>query len=179
MKSTHEHMEHLIRASKEEIESLLSSAATRSAPGPEPLHVPLEEQGGVLIEIGFSQSAMEVQAKDAAAENSRTRHETEMQRVRAEAEIQGLTHEAEIKRLKAEADAFKAESEANRLKQEAELLRLSMQAQKTSGQQTAPEAHSELEMTREEELYVAGIRARMRMGLAIKPCAKGRGGEGV
>jgi hypothetical protein len=68
-----------------------------------------------------------------------------------------------MKRLKAE-EAFKAESEANRLKQEAELLRLSMQAQKTSGQQTAPEAHSELEMTREEELYVAGVvRALTRM----------------
>jgi hypothetical protein len=161
MKSTHEYMERLIRASKEEIESLLSSAATRSAPGPEPLHVPHDEEGGVLIEIGFSQSAMELQAKDAAAEISRIRYETELQRVRAEAEIQGLIHEAEMERLKAEAKASKAESEANRLKQEAELLRLSMQAQKTSGQQTAPEAHSELEMTREEELYVAGVRARM------------------
>jgi len=59
IKSTHEYMERLIRASKEEIESLLRSAATRSAPGPEPLHVPHEKEGGVLIEIGFSQSAME------------------------------------------------------------------------------------------------------------------------
>jgi hypothetical protein len=125
-KSTHEHMEKIIRASKEEIESLLSSAATRSAPGPEPLHVPHEEQSGVLIEIGFSQSAMELQAKDDAAEISRIRHETEMQRVRAVAEIQSL-----------------------------------MQVQKTSRQQTAAEAHSELEMTQEEELHVAGVRARM------------------
>ena len=84
-----------------------------------------------------------------------------MQRARAEAEIQGLTHEAEMKRLKAEAEAVKVESEGSRLKQEAELLRLSMQAQKTSGQQTAPEAHSELSLTRAEELYVAGVRARM------------------
>ncbi len=138
-------------------------------PGPEPLHVPHEEQGGVLIEIGFSLSEMEPQKRrtsfeistDAAVEISRIRHETGMQRFRPEAEIQGLTHEAEMKRLKAEAEAFKAESEANRLKQEAELLRLSMQAQKTSGQQTAPEAHSELELTQDEKLYVAGVRARM------------------
>jgi hypothetical protein len=120
MKSTHEHMEHLIRASKEEIESLLSSAATRSTTRtPEPLHVPHEKKG-------FSQSAMELQAKEATAEISRIRHETERQRVRAEAEIQGLTHEAE-----------------------------------TSVQQAAPEANSELELTQAEELYVAGVRARM------------------
>ena len=84
-----------------------------------------------------------------------------MQRVRAEAEIQGLTHEAEMKRFKAEAEAFKETSEANRLKQEAELLRLSMQAQETCGQQTASKAHSELSLTREEGLYVAGVRACM------------------
>ena len=84
-------MERLIRASKEEIESLLSSAATRSAPGPEPLHVPHEEEGGVLIESGFSQSAMELQAKDAAAEISRIRQETEMQRV---SRVQGDAQES-------------------------------------------------------------------------------------
>jgi hypothetical protein len=113
---------------------------------------------------------------------------------RKEAEIQGLTHEAEMKRLKAEAEAFNAESEANRLEQEAELLRLSMHTQKTSRQQTPPEAGS---MTQEEELRVKGVEALMmeedgmdddRGGMLffsktpstpctkVKPCFRGRGG---
>jgi len=38
---------------------------------------------------------------------------------------------------------------------------MGLQAQETSGQQAAPEAHSELSLTREEELHVAGVGARM------------------
>ena len=167
-------MEHLIRASKEEIESLISSAATRSAAGPALLHVPHEEQGGVLIEIGFSHSAMELQAKDAAAEISRIRQETEMQRVsRVQGDAQesfndqhpfedaeSVTTKTAVIRVSKEKIESLISSAATRSAREPPWA-LSTRAPTTLGQQTPAKAHSQLVQTREEDLYVAGVRARM------------------